>query len=107
MARDESPAVRAVRVAQVVALRIEERPTAGTDETGKVARPTDVWHSAEEADRRYPAPRGCTQVHTFETWTLGSYVRLTLDPDQPDTLFRFLRVVTSEDPDHLRKPRID
>jgi len=72
-------------------LKLENRE--GADD--KPGRSYDVWASAAEAGRRFPAPRGCSQEHELGSHKLGSYVRLDLDQNGAPSLYRFLRVVTN------------
>lgn len=73
-------------------LKLENRE--GADDA-RPSRSYDVWASEAEANRRFPAPLGCSQEHSFGALALGSYIRLDLDQDGSPSLYRFLRIVTS------------
>lgn len=97
--KGEEPKRRSVRERQALIreyletmLKIEQRD--GADDTNP-KRKAGLWDSISEAERRFPAPRGCAQAHEMDGYTFGQWVRLDLDFDGAPKLYRFLRVVTN------------
>lgn len=97
--KGEEPKRRSVRERQVLIreylqsmLKIEQRD--GADDANP-KRKADLWDSVSEAERRFPAPRGCSQAYEVDGYTLGQWVRIDLDSDGVPKLYRFLRVVTN------------